>query len=64
MEDVLEIGNELPEWMIVHAKRERNSVAHELAHLARRTRHSMVWRFAASRCVEQTIARNCNSFSE
>ena len=45
-------GDELPEWTVIHTKRESNRVAHELAQLAKRTRHSAVWRFAAPTCVE------------
>ena len=56
MEEVLERGDKLPEWKIIHTKRERNGVAHELAQLARRTRHSVVWRFAAPTWVEHIIA--------
>ena len=35
-------GEGLPEWTVVHTKRESNWVAHELAQLAKRTRHSTV----------------------
>ena len=57
-------GDELPEWTVIHTKRESNRVAHELAQLAKRTRHSAVWRFAAPTCVEQYIAQDCMNFSE
>jgi len=36
-------------------KRDRNRVANELAHLAKRLNHSAVWRSRFSACVEQLI---------
>ena len=36
-------------------KRDRNRVANELAHLAKRLNHSTVWRSRFSACVEQLI---------
>jgi hypothetical protein len=52
------------EWMIVHRKREQTSVAHELAPLAKRTRHSAVWCFISPICVEHIVARERNTFSK
>jgi hypothetical protein len=43
---------------------ECNGVAHELAHLAKQTKYSTVWRFAALMCVEQIIAQECIELSE
>ena len=57
-------GEGLLEWIVIHTKRESNWVAHELAQLAKRTRHSAVWRFAAPACVEQYIAQDCTNVSE
>ena len=57
-------GEGLLEWIVIHTKRESNWVAHELAQLAKRTRHSAVWRFAAPACVEQYIAQDCINISE
>jgi len=48
-------GEGLTEWTVVHTRREGECVAHELAQLAKRTRHWAIWRFAAH-CVEQHIA--------
>jgi hypothetical protein len=61
IDEAIEAGNKLPQWKIIHKRRESNSVAHELA---KRTKDSAVWRFAAPVCVEQIIARECNHFSE
>ena len=52
------------EWTVVHTRRESNGVAHELAQLAKRNRHSAVWRFVAPVCVEHLVAHECNSLSE
>ncbi|GJN11055.1 hypothetical protein PR202_ga29216 [Eleusine coracana subsp. coracana] len=60
----IDISRQLPELVVDCVKRERNSVAHELAQLAKRTKHSAGWRLRAPMCVEQTIARECNSISE
>nr|XP_034592517.1 uncharacterized protein LOC117854440 [Setaria viridis] len=51
----------LPAVLFRHVKREQNSVAHELAQLARRLFHSAVWRTRAPACVEHLVARDCNS---
>jgi hypothetical protein len=60
----MEAGDRLPAWEVTHSRRESNGVAHELAQLAKRTKHSAVWRFAAPVCVEQLIARDSNQLSE
>ncbi|KAF8776631.1 hypothetical protein HU200_003355 [Digitaria exilis] len=52
------------DWKVVHKRRESNRVAHELAQLAKRTKHSAVWRFAIPVCVEHLIAQDCNCVSE
>ncbi|OEL18161.1 hypothetical protein BAE44_0020823 [Dichanthelium oligosanthes] len=59
-----EAGDRLQEWKVVHTRRESNGVAHELAQLAKRTKHSAVWFFAAQMCVEQLIARECTLISD
>jgi len=38
--------------------------AHELTQLAKRTRHSAVWRFCSPGCVEHIIAQDCNFVAE
>jgi len=35
LEEALELADQLPEWKIVHVRRKRNGVAHELTQLAR-----------------------------
>jgi ribonuclease HI len=62
IDEAIEAGSKLPQWKIIHMRRESNSVSHELAQLAKRTKDSAVWRFAAPVCVEQIIARECNLF--
>ncbi|KAF8751029.1 hypothetical protein HU200_012261 [Digitaria exilis] len=42
-------------------RRERNLVADGLAHLARRTAHSVVWLGTAPACVQSLITNDCNS---
>lgn len=64
LEEALDAGDRLPLWVVTHSKRESNGAAHELAQLAKRMKHSAVWRFASPVCVEQIIARDCNHFSE
>ncbi|KAK3146800.1 hypothetical protein QOZ80_3BG0272180 [Eleusine coracana subsp. coracana] len=43
----IELSRQLPELVVECVKREQNSVAHELAQLAKRTKHSAVWRLRA-----------------
>jgi ribonuclease HI len=64
IDEALEVGRSLPRWKVIHKKRESNGVAHELAHLAKRTKLEVVWHFAAPVCVEQLIAWECNHVSE
>jgi ribonuclease HI len=64
IDETIETGHRLSAWTVIHKRRESNRVAHELAQLAKRTRHSAVWQFAAPLCVEQIIARECNQISE
>ncbi|CAL5077271.1 unnamed protein product [Urochloa decumbens] len=64
LEEAIEAGARLPEWTAVHTRRECNSAAHELAQLARRTKHSSVWQSAMPVCIEQIIARDCNQLPE
>jgi hypothetical protein len=47
IDEAIEAGDKLPRWMAIHKRRENNSAAHELAQLAKRSRHSAVWHFAA-----------------
>jgi hypothetical protein len=64
VDEAIEAGSNLTQWQIVHKRRESNVAAHELAQLAKRTKHSAVWRFAAPVCVEPIVARECNCVSE
>ncbi|OEL23865.1 hypothetical protein BAE44_0015116, partial [Dichanthelium oligosanthes] len=54
-------GNRLPAWKVEHSKKEQNSAAHELAQLAKRTKHSAVWRLRCPMCIEQIVAQECNN---
>ncbi|KAF8740822.1 hypothetical protein HU200_013702 [Digitaria exilis] len=47
-------------WSIVQVKRECNSVANNLAHLARRNVHSAVWLGQAPACATVLIKSDCN----
>lgn len=51
----------LVDWKVVLVKRECNSVADELAQLARRTAHTAVWLGRAPVCVMDLINSDCNS---
>lgn len=42
LEEAMAAGGRLPAWKIVHTRRECNSATHELAQLAKRTKHSAV----------------------
>lgn len=50
IDEAIAAGDWLPKWTVVYKRRESNRVAHELAQLAKRTRHSAVWHFAAPVC--------------
>ncbi|CAO2192714.1 unnamed protein product [Urochloa humidicola] len=60
LEEAMEAAGGLPEWTVVHARRECNEAAHELAQLAKRTKHSATWHSAQPVCIEHIIARECN----
>jgi len=62
VDEVKLAGDGLLEWIVVDTKRETNRVAHELAQLAKRTRHSTVWRFAAPTCVDLFLLRIVKMF--
>jgi hypothetical protein len=59
-----EAGDELPGLVVKHLRREHNCVTHELAQLAKRTAHAVVWRGRSPVCVEQLVAQDCNEHSE
>ncbi|OEL20138.1 hypothetical protein BAE44_0018841, partial [Dichanthelium oligosanthes] len=58
IQESLEIIKSLPRVVLCHIKREQNTVAHELAQLARRLCHSAVWCERSPSCVD------CNSSIE
>ncbi|RLN11245.1 hypothetical protein C2845_PM09G04950 [Panicum miliaceum] len=62
LEEALDAGRALPHWEFAHTRRECNRAAHELAQLAKRTKHSVVWRFRSPSCVEQIIAQDITLF--
>lgn len=49
----------LSEWRVAKVKRDCNLVANELAHLARRTTHTVVWLGRALACIDDIIKNNC-----
>ena len=44
-------------------KKERNLVAHQLAQMAKRLRHSAMWNSRAPFCVGSLIAHDCETMS-
>ncbi|TVU33020.1 hypothetical protein EJB05_24799, partial [Eragrostis curvula] len=62
--ELKQISASLPDVVFQAVKRERNSVAHELAQLAKRTTHTAVWRTRAPRCVESLVAQECIPYVE
>jgi hypothetical protein len=64
LEEALEAGHAISHWEFVPTGRERNRAGHELVQLAKRTKHSAVWRFRSPSCVEQIIAHEYNTCSE
>jgi ribonuclease HI len=51
----------LVEWKCHKVKRVCNKVAHELAHLARRNRHTTTWWRWAPVCVTDLLKTDCNT---
>ncbi|GJN30680.1 hypothetical protein PR202_gb19007 [Eleusine coracana subsp. coracana] len=60
----VEASRRLPHFSLSLAKREQNKAAHELAQLAKRTKHTIVWHLHVPECVEQLIAEDCNTSLE
>jgi hypothetical protein len=53
----------LEDWGVVHAKRECNHIAHELAQLGRRSANAAAWIGRAPACVTDLISADCISVS-
>ena len=53
-------GSRLPVLNLSNVKRDRNRVANELAQMAKRLNHKVVWRSHFPACVEQLISGDCN----
>jgi hypothetical protein len=49
---------------VKYTRREQNSVAHELAQLAKRTLNTELWHGRFPMCLERLIAQECNDFTE
>jgi ribosomal protein L32 len=64
LKESIRASSSLPSIVFKHVKREKNCVAHELAQLARRLNHTVVWRNRVPACVEQLVARDCNPLIE
>jgi hypothetical protein len=47
-------------WDVTQDNRECNIVAHELAHLARRTPNTSLWLGRAPACVTDQVIADCN----
>jgi hypothetical protein len=48
--EILEFGTTQPDWKVIRTKRERNSAVYKLAQLAKRNRHTTMWRFRVPKC--------------
>lgn len=48
-------------WRVIQVKRECNSIAHDLAHLARCYSDSAFWLRSAPACVTEQVTKDCNS---
>lgn len=64
IDKTIETGHRLSAWTVLHKRGESNSVALELAQLAKPTHHSVVWQIAAPLCVEQIITQECSQVFE
>ncbi|OEL20621.1 hypothetical protein BAE44_0018364, partial [Dichanthelium oligosanthes] len=53
--------NRLPAWRVEYARREQNRAMHELAQLAKRTKHSAVRCLRCPSCIEQIVAQEYNN---
>ena len=53
-------ASRLPGFELNHVKRDRNSVAKDLAQMAKCLNHSAVWWGCYPACTEQLIALDCN----
>lgn len=62
IQEAVRIACILPDLELGHVKRDRNVVANELAHLAKRLKHNAVWRDRFPSCVQKVIAQDSNSF--
>jgi hypothetical protein len=51
----------LHEWRMAQVKRECNSIAHDLVHLARRSAQSVFWLVRAPACVTDQVNSECNT---
>jgi len=56
----MEEAGKLPRVEFRHVSRMQNQVAHELAQMAKRLRHSAVWRERVPVCVEHVVAQDVN----
>lgn len=56
--ETLEEASKLPRMEFHHIGREQKSLAHSLAHLAKRLFHSAVWRERFPACVEHIVAQD------
>ena len=61
IQEALEEASKLPSVVFRQVNRGQNGVAHELAQMAKRLRHSAVWRERVPVCIEQIVAQDVNS---
>ena len=56
---ILALLSSFTSWKVNHVNRDYNRVAHELAHLARRSEDMQVWRGSIPRVVQDIVQANC-----
>ena len=58
--EALEAARRIPRVEFRHIGRACNKLAHELAHLAKRLNHSVVWRYRCPVSIEHLVAQDVN----
>ena len=59
IQGILALLSSFTGWEVNHVNRSYNRVAHELAHLARRSEDTQVWRGVLPRVVQDIVQANC-----
>ena len=56
---ILALLSSFTSWKVNHVNRDYNRVAHELAHLARQSEETQVWRGVLPRVVQDIVQADC-----